>query len=86
MNAIAAYPADWFVDRVAPYPPRIPPTITSEMQVPVAPAMRRARRPTLSMKNSAGRVLRQLTIPYTPVARSEVVLPSIPSMPKIVGA
>jgi hypothetical protein len=38
------------------------------------------------MKKRAGRVLRQLTIPYTPVARREVVFPSRPNWLKIVGA
>ena len=52
------------------------PTITSEMQVPIAPNMSRTRRPTLSIRNRAGKVLRQLTIPYTPVARSDVYLVS----------
>lgn len=50
----------------------MPPTTTSEMQVPVAPHIRRTRRPSLSMKNRAGNVLRQLMMPYTPVARREL--------------
>ena len=48
------------------------PTMTSEMPVPTAPDMRRTRRPTLSIRKRAGRVLRQFTMPYTPVARRDV--------------
>lgn len=50
----------------------IAPTMTSEIPVPTAPDMRSTRRPTLSIRKRAGSVLRQFTMPYTPVARRDV--------------
>lgn len=72
MKAIPAHPADLWLTKSDPYAPISAPTITSEIQVPTAPDMSRTRRPILSIKKSAGKVLRQLTMPYTPVARREV--------------
>jgi hypothetical protein len=65
-------PAALWSTRLLPYFPIMPPTITKDIVSPSAPAMSRGRRPTLSIKNTAGSVLRQFTIPYTPVAKSEV--------------
>jgi hypothetical protein len=64
----------------------IPPTMTKETMVPTAPDIKSLRRPMRSMRSSAGIVEIVLTIPYTPVASREDVLPSRPSDEKIVGA
>lgn len=72
IKAIPAQPAAALSMRRDPYAPIMAPTITNEIKVPVAPHIKSGRLPILSIQNRAGRVLRQLTMPYTPVARREV--------------
>jgi hypothetical protein len=54
--------------------------------IPIAPTMRIGLRPTLSTYRTAGMVANHMTMPTTPLANSEVVVPDRPKPLKICGA
>ncbi len=57
-----------------------------QVPMPMAPMVRTGLRPTRSIHRTEGIVARSITMPTTPVARSEVVLPLRPSFWKMKGA
>jgi hypothetical protein len=73
-----------FASKSPPVPAIQDPTTIKERKQPTAPAMSRGRLPTRSRRKTAGKVKTVLTIPYTPVARSEVVFGSSPRLAKTV--
>lgn len=65
--------------------PMMPATMKWHEAIPMAPAMRIVLRPNLSTYITAGMVNRNSSMPTTPVARRERVLPVIPKPWKMNG-
>ena len=73
-NTTAAHPAPGLFSKFPEYDPIIPATMKWHTAIPVPPAIRIVRRPTLSTQRTAGMVKTNSKMPAMPVARSEVVL------------
>ena len=81
-----AQPAERRVSHDVSNEPSITATMTSHIQIPIAPVMRNVLRPKLSRKRTARRVKTIWKIPVTPVARRSVVTDVKPKVTKIYGA